>query len=721
MRLSTLVKLALALALVLVVAMIAAAKSIDLERYKASIAEWVRAETGRTLTVAGPLRLRLGLVPTLIAEGVTLGNVAGGSRPEMIRIDKIEAEIALPALLRKEILVQRLVVSSPDIVLERGNWRWPRGEAPAAVSGPPTRFGLRELKIKNARLSWRQGEGSAGLHALNVHKLTLLPEQGGAALAVNVVGDSGGKMFGLAGKVGTLGAALAGKPWPLSLKATAPDSVASIEGVVADLSALRGIDIKVALQADDMALPLTLAGIGGSGPLGPLRLSGRLNDAAGPLGVAELEATGGRRDNFLVSIKGAIRDLIALSGIEATVQVEALSLSHLDRLTGAGLPAWGPLHATAQVRDGRDGWSLDDIKATLGGSDLAGAAHLSPGERMHVRVHLTAGHLDLTEIGRTGPPAATGDRLIPDLAVPVAALRGFDAEAALRADSLRLPGLILGQVQATAKLDKGLLNLPTLRAGAGGGTIDGSLVLDARPGHAPQASVRLKAGGIETGALLREAGSALLSGGNATLSLALKGQGTSLRALAADAQGSVLLSLGPAQIYNDAFAWAGADLASQMLTALNPLAAARPGTALSCAVAHFRLKDGVAVTDRGVAVQAEGVDVVGSGTLDLRDETVDLGFVSRARGGLGLSLAGSLGGVTRLRGTVLHPTLAVDERGAARAALSVGAAAATGGLSLLGEAVMERITADANPCRTALAMGPAATGGGGLLEGLFGR
>jgi hypothetical protein len=61
----------------------------------------------------------------------------------------------------------------------------------------------------------------------------------------------------------------------------------------------------------------------------------------------------------------------------------------------------------------------------------------------------------------------------------------------------------------------------------------------------------------------------------------------------------------------------------------------------------------------------------------------------------------------RVTGTLSDPSVGIDTLGSARAALSVGGAILTAGLSLLGEAAYSKVTADPHPCQTALAGGTA--------------
>jgi hypothetical protein len=105
-------------------------------------------------------------------------------------------------------------------------------------------------------------------------------------------------------------------------------------------------------------------------------------------------------------------------------------------------------------------------------------------------------------------------------------------------------------------------------------------------------------------------------------------------------------------------------------------------------------------------VEAVRVNLVAAGTINLRNETLDLALRPTVNEGLGLGAA-SLAELVRVTGTLSNPTVGIDTLGSARAALSVGGAILTGGLSLLGEAALKKGTADPHPCQTALAGGGA--------------
>lgn len=760
MRLTTALKLVVVLLAALAVGLVAAAKSMDFQRVKVLLAEQVHDATGRTLTISGPLELRLGLVPRVIATGVSLSNMAGGSRPEMVKIDRIEAEVALLPLLKREVRVQRLIVSAPDILLEtnragKGNWAFaslpPTPESlsqpvVAAKDGAPAmRLTLRQVRIKNARLTWRDGKSGVA-RQLNLHKFMVQTDQSVAGRAtLQVVGDYDARPLELSGQVAM--PAAPAKPWMMQIKGNFDSMVAKVEGGIGDPLLMQGLDLAVAAQGDELGKLAKLTGlVSGDAPqLGPFKLAARLNDDHGIYGLADVDVSAGRRDGMVINGHGTIRDVLAPAGIDMQVTLESDNLSGLSRLTGGDVPSMGPLKLTGALSGGGEHWKLADIKSTLAGSDAAGELLLDLGRRPRLSGALTSNVLALADF--TTPASKPGEKLAPKTLKPAGdgrlfpsdslglmTLQGYGADVSLRATRLDLGRVRLANAAADVHLANGQLALRPLRAGLADGTVDGEATLDVS-GKQPAVALRLNAKGVDLGRALRDGGTNTLSGGRSDGSVDLRASGNSWRALMASLSGEVVVSVGPGQLNNTTLDWAGGDVLSQLAGSFNPLGRQEDTTALSCAAARFVARDGVAVADRGLAVETVKVNVVGSGSVDLRNETLDFGIAPRAREGIGLSLSTPLAGVTRVRGTLSNPTLGLDEAGVARTAASMGAAMATGGLSLVGEALYDRLLGETSPCQTALGKvapakpvvkagakkGKAQKSGAGILDGLLGR
>lgn len=90
----------------------------DVNDYRAEIATAIEAETGRKIVFGGDIALSLGRTITLTVNDVRLANAAGGSRPDMLRVAKASAEVAVLPLWRGEIVIQRLVLYGADILVD---------------------------------------------------------------------------------------------------------------------------------------------------------------------------------------------------------------------------------------------------------------------------------------------------------------------------------------------------------------------------------------------------------------------------------------------------------------------------------------------------------------------------------------------------------------------------------------------------------------------------
>ena len=756
---STLRLAALLLAVMVVLAggLIVAVKSVNLDSVKELLATEVKSATGRTLTIGGPLGIRLGLIPHIVADNVTLSNPPGFGRADLARIKHIEMEIALLPLLKREILINRLIISGPDILIETGS-REPgnleivapnekKEPAPSpAQGGTAYRFHLHDVTIENGVIAWHN-RSSGTTEPVEIHKLTVRPYQTSAELfAVRLAATARGQAVDIDGTVGRLDAAIEGKPWPVRLQAGIEGMTITAEGAIAELFAFRGADLKITAQGGELYKVIQLAGIArpdAPPTLGPYKLSARLLDtASGSLALTEVDAEVGQRNTLLLNAKGMVKDVLGAMNADLALTVESDNVSGLSPLVGAFLPFKGPMQLSGQLRGGNKAWKLSGLKASLAGSDVGGDLAVDFTKRLHLVGKLLAKTLNLTHFTHSELPSgstsasqpvkhAGGDgRYFSNQPLPFSFLKVMDVDLSLQAGKVVATEVQLTDMATELHLHEGRLLLKPFHAGLAGGMVEGEVQLDA-VNKVPVANLHLIARQVELGKLTEHK---IIRGGKSDLKVDLQGQGDSVRALMASATGETVLSVGEGKIENRAVNWAAGDLLFQVLGALNPLAKHEETTSMTCAAAHFTIRDGIATANKGIGVRTSQVDVVGSGTVDLRSETLDLGIHPRPRAGVGLSLSTPLTGLTRLRGTFAKPSIGIDNEGTLRTAATMGAAAATGGLSVLGELLVEKISTDSDPCRTALGQSPAQQkrqppqkgpaqkqNSGSLLQEVFGR
>jgi uncharacterized protein involved in outer membrane biogenesis len=112
--------------LLIVVALIAPF-FINLNNYKGLIEAQAKQATGRDLKIDGDISLSLLPLPSVSVSGIKFGNAAGGSAANMAEIDSVKVKVALMPLLSHKAEITNVVLSKPNIVLEKlkdgsGNW-----------------------------------------------------------------------------------------------------------------------------------------------------------------------------------------------------------------------------------------------------------------------------------------------------------------------------------------------------------------------------------------------------------------------------------------------------------------------------------------------------------------------------------------------------------------------------------------------------------------------
>ncbi|MBR0681192.1 AsmA family protein [Roseomonas eburnea] len=146
--------------------MVALVLALDAGALTPRLVAAIEGATGRTAAL-GAVSLRPGLTPRLTVEGATLANLPGGSRPEMARIRRMEASLAVLPLLRGEVAFRSVTIDGADILLERladGSENWALtpparaatpapAPAPAASTAPRRPIAIGELLLTDSRVT----------------------------------------------------------------------------------------------------------------------------------------------------------------------------------------------------------------------------------------------------------------------------------------------------------------------------------------------------------------------------------------------------------------------------------------------------------------------------------------------------------------------------------------------------------------------------------------
>ena len=427
-------KLAIAVAgllVVLVAALLIGPNFIDWNRYKGSFTAAVEEATGRKLTIAGNLNLRLLPQPTLAARDVRFANISGGSQTDMLALSGLQVLVGLGPLLRGDIEVRSLRLVEPVLTLERladgrVNWNFGRkpdlpanaaplpGATPAPAappSSPPV--ALQEVVIVDGRITWRDAQAGQFEQFDDVD----------ATLTV-VTPDNG--------------------PF-------------SVQGSLR----VRGLPLSLNAAVGDLGRPST-----------PVTL--------------ELALTGG--DKVALAVRGLVSELRGAPRLQAKLEGDVTRLSALAMaLEKAGFAFAPPAALASQalsvrgdVAGGLDDLALNNVALQLGDTRATGAAAITLSPQAKVDATLAFGRLDLdpwvaaatVDKKPAAPPAARPNAATPPALRPAvqASASRFEVALAVTAEAANLRGGVLRQIDLVASLRGNGLDLRRFSAVLPGNT-----------------------------------------------------------------------------------------------------------------------------------------------------------------------------------------------------------------------------------------------------------
>ncbi len=378
----------------------------DVNDYRAEIAAAIEAETGRKIVFGGDIALSLGRTTTLTVNDVRLANAAGGSRPDMLRIAKASAEVAVLPLWRGEIVIQRLVLYGADILVDidkkgRTNFDFASAE-PARPRKDPAggrsfllqRFG--DVDIRDAKITIRDARDGQ-THRLSLQRLRLCDASTENLVRMAAQGrlviDGLALPFDLKGRVGRIAALVArDKPYPVDVRGTVGGVTVVAAGTIADPFAASALALRIDLSAND--------------------------------------------------------------------------LTAFEPIFGEGLPPVGTAHLTASLTGVADKFTLGGLALELGDSRVSGDLTVDwSGKRLNLTGRLAATWLDITPwlTSAGGDQPDRPERILNNEPIDFEALRDFDANLSITVETLIADDLMFRDVALVFDLNNGRLRRPGAR------------------------------------------------------------------------------------------------------------------------------------------------------------------------------------------------------------------------------------------------------------------
>ena len=569
----------------------------DWNWFKGPVERAVQAKTGREFHINGNLDVDLGRVVTVRGDGLTFANAEWSKQPQMASADRAEIDVRFWPLLRGKVLIPEIRMTRPDLLLETA----PRKDQPGnwdflgpSDGEPPV---LQGLLIDDGRLQFLDAAGKTDiLVALNSGK----PRNADSAppLLVKGKGRWQGNPFTLDGNTESpLELSNSDHPFRIHLDGRAGATHAIASGTLTNPFALRTFDLDFMLSGQDM--------------------------------------------------------------------------EDLYPLVGLAIPSTPPYKLKGRLKRNNDVWRYENFTGTAGDSDLGGTAQIEVGrERPFLKADLVSKRLDFDDLaGFVGAPPKTGSgesanaeqkaeaaelkasaRVLPDTPYNLTKLRAMDADVRWKAQRINAPSLPLDDMDAHLTLDAGLLQLQPLNFGVAGGDIRSNIRLDARKDTIDtrlQATIRK----VQLGKLFPDAKLAEQASGGISGDIDLRGQGNSVAAMLGSSDGAVAVGMGRGHIGNLIMELAGLDVAES----LKFLFTGDKQIPLRCAWGDFGVARGV-MTSTALAFDTEDTLILGEGTVDLKQEQLDLLLRPRPKDISILALRSPL----RIGGTFKDPSFRPD-------------------------------------------------------------
>lgn len=584
------------------------------------INRYVSDQLGRRFEITQHLSVRLGRTTTVRADGVEFANPGWAAKPYLVKAAAAEFDIKLFPLLLGKVELPRIALTAPEIGLQME----PDGRRTWALSRDTSDEGaiprIDALLIDGGSVDYQAAAQGANIH-----------------VDFSLAQETAGQL-------------------PLSYKAT-------------------GKWKNEAFSAN-----------GHTG--GVLQLS---KDVEAPFPI-EVNAVAGKTS---LKAKGTIANLADLAGVDASFDLQGRNLEELYKLLGVVLPSTPPYKLRGKLAKHGKVWAASQIQGTLGSSDLSGTLSFDQSAAVPLLTGKVQSKLldfaDLAPVIGLAPPAgptpvktvaaktegepvpakkttagAANRKVLPVATLDVTRLKAMNADVVYSAADIRhVEVLPLDKGSVHVKLNGGVLQLEPISLGIAGGTVAGSIRIDANLVPAGF-STRLDLRAVQLNQLFPAVETTKSSLGKISGQFDLKGRGNSLAQMLGSSSGDVAVLMGKGEMSNILLEFMGLDGGE----VIKFLVRGDRNVRLRCAAAAFEVKQGL-MTTKTIVLDTTDTVINGHGNINLADETLDLVLDPAPKDRSILSFRSPL----KIGGTFAAPTAGPDKgalAGRAGIALALG-------------------------------------------------
>jgi uncharacterized protein involved in outer membrane biogenesis len=374
MRWKWIVGIGVFLVIALMVTVYTLLATYDYNKLKPRVARMVKDATGRELNLGGEIDLAIGFSPSLVVTDVTFANASWGSQPQMVKIERLQAQVRLLPLLFKDVELKHIGLAGVDVLFEtdsngQGNWDFTGGDKSGKSFGAfePIKIDIDSIRIENLHLAFRKGK-TGSKSRFKLASLDVARQGVDDALTLNLRADYNGQPVELSGEVGLIRRLFANERFQLKLSGKFSNAAVKIDGAIDDVLDLQGIDLMAHASGTNLAalgrgmgikLPKTSA----------FNVTGHLKGSKEALALENLRGNLSG-SAFDLAISGSFDDLIALSGLDLQLKGSGKDLAQIGKIIGEKLPATDDFTVQGRLTGSAKTLSLQQAKGSASQGSL---------------------------------------------------------------------------------------------------------------------------------------------------------------------------------------------------------------------------------------------------------------------------------------------------------------------------------------------------------------
>lgn len=340
-----------------------------------------------------------------------------------------------------------------------------------------------------------------------------------------------------------------------------------------------------------------------------------------------------------VSLKGTLRDPLALAGADIDLVIAGQDMAALSPLTGLPIPKTPPYRLAGKLDFGDRLIKFSAFVGRVGNTDLEGDLAVDPRPASPVLSgSLTSKSVDMQDLGgfvgstpgRVTTPGQTQEQvaevrraeassqLLPNTPIEIPRLRAADVHILYRGDHISGRNVPFESLAAKLDIEDGHIHLEPARVAVGGGQV--TATIDLNPdGDTLASSFDAKIEHVDIGRVLQSTG---LGSGHGVMdgSVKLRGSGNSVAAIVGHSDGNLSLNMSGAGDVNALLLdLSGLQFGRAVLSALG----IPDKEVLRCIIVDATMRQGVAATTR-LVIDTSAHIVTGGARADFVREVMDM-------------------------------------------------------------------------------------------------